>query len=224
MQNSQKNVDAVSDSAPCSPNSTERRALLVEDDIKFRHMIRDMILARFSSMQLLVMANGDEALRDVNRKCPDLILMDIGLPATNGPGLIRRIKNLCPHTIVIALSAYDSPEYREPAFESGAHFFLAKEQTNANTIFKLIEAIIRKQTSATCAAHMVKCWYCEREFDVLSADWCGCGVRIDRPSKACPYCLRCICSHPDYDNEALWGRVSQSMKDYGFERLFYLYL
>jgi CheY-like chemotaxis protein len=200
------------------------KALLVDDNVTFRHMIRDMVLARCPSIQLVETANADEALRDINQKCPDLILMDIRLPEPNGLGLIRKIKNLCPHIIVIILAAYDSPEYRETVFEDGADFFLVRESTKTDTIFRLIETIVEKHTSVACAAHVVKCWYCGGEFDILSAAWCGCGVRADRPSKACPYCLRCICSHPDYNNEALWGRVSKSMEGYGFDRLFYLYL
>ena len=200
------------------------KTLLVEDNVRFRHVIRDMILERFPSMQLAETANGGEALRDVNRKCPDLILMNIRLSVKNGLEIIGKVKALCRHIIVILIAAHDSPESREAAFECGADFCLAEGSANTNTILKLIGTIVEKQTSAARPANVVKCWYCEGEFDILSAKWRGCGVRVERPSKACPYCLRCICSHPDYDNEALWGRASRSLKDFGFDRLFYLYL
>jgi CheY-like chemotaxis protein len=224
MQNVRKKIDRVFDSASRDPSGAECRILLVEHDIRFQHMIKDTILPRYSSTQLSLASSDDEALRDVHRRCPDLILIDLELPATNGLGLVKRIKSLCPRAFVIAFSACDSPDLRKTALRGGAHFFLVKEPTSPDTVFKLIDAIIKRLTSRTRGAHEVACWYCQREFDVLNANWCGCGVNVDRPSKACPYCLRCMCSHPDYGNEELWGRISQSMKDYGFERLFYLYL
>jgi hypothetical protein len=72
--------------------------------------------------------------------------------------------------------------------------------------------------------HKVRCWHCGRDFDLITAMWCGCGTRVTRPSKICPHCLQCICMHPDYSNEALWGTPPRYLKQHGFDRLFYLYL
>ncbi len=72
--------------------------------------------------------------------------------------------------------------------------------------------------------HYVLCRYCEREFDLICADWCSCGVGTRRPSKVCPHCNLCICLHPDYANDALWGDPPRFLKEHGFEKLFYLYL
>ena len=72
--------------------------------------------------------------------------------------------------------------------------------------------------------HMVECWRCGGEFDLLMAAWCGCGVQAERPSKVCPHCHDCICLHPDYNNEALWGSAPRYLKRQNFNRLFYLYL
>jgi hypothetical protein len=71
---------------------------------------------------------------------------------------------------------------------------------------------------------LVKCWHCGEEFDLVGAMWCGCGARVKRPSKVCPHCLQCVCSHPDYLNEALWGTAPRYLRQHGFDRLFYLYL
>jgi hypothetical protein len=74
------------------------------------------------------------------------------------------------------------------------------------------------------AAHTIRCWHCGTEFDLLGAPWCGCGRRVDRPSKMCPSCFQCACMHPDYDNELFWGQAPRFLKEHGFDRLFYLYL
>lgn len=80
------------------------------------------------------------------------------------------------------------------------------------------------QTLTVPTTYSVECNNCGKEFDLLAAKWCGCGARVDRPSKVCPYCMQCICLHPDYDNEALWNNAPRYMRRHGFDRLFYLYL
>jgi hypothetical protein len=72
--------------------------------------------------------------------------------------------------------------------------------------------------------HLVTCWQCGNEFDLLEATWCGCGVSLDRPSKTCPHCLQCTCLHPDYNNDLFWGSAPRYLNRSGFDKLFYLYL
>ncbi len=87
-----------------------------------------------------------------------------------------------------------------------------------------VKTLASLQASKSPVVHLVKCWHCGKQFDLLNATWCGCGVHVDRPSKRCPFCFQCICLHPDYTNEALWGRAPRYLQQQGFEKLFYLYL
>jgi hypothetical protein len=80
------------------------------------------------------------------------------------------------------------------------------------------------ETPNSRVLHVVKCWRCKKEFELVGATWCGCGAHVERPSKVCPHCLQCACSHPDYGNEALWGTPPPFLKHHGFDKLFYLYL
>lgn len=81
-----------------------------------------------------------------------------------------------------------------------------------------------QQLASTRAAlrHVVPCPLCGDSFDLVSAPWCGC----DRghPSKICPSCERCLCSHPDYGREALWREPPAALRLRGFDKLFIYYL
>ena len=70
--------------------------------------------------------------------------------------------------------------------------------------------------------HVVCCPLCGEDFDLAAAPWCGC----DRghPSKICPRCERCLCSHPDYARSALWRDAPAALRTVGFEKLFIYYL
>lgn len=72
------------------------------------------------------------------------------------------------------------------------------------------------------ASHVVPCPLCGERFDLLASPWCGC----DRghPSKICPSCERCLCSHPDYEREALWREPPAALRVRGFDKLFIYYL
>lgn len=78
------------------------------------------------------------------------------------------------------------------------------------------------QASETRIIHSVKCWQCGKDFDLLDAALCGCGIRVNRPSKTCPHCLQCACLHPDYGNEALWSNAARFLKRHEFDKLFLL--
>lgn len=122
------------------------KTLLVEDNATFRQMTKDMLLARFPSMSVVEAANGNEALKEVNCDCPELILMDIKLPGKNGLELTREIKSQRPHVVVIILTSYDFPEYRDAANESGADYFLEKGSAKSNEIIALIDSIITERS------------------------------------------------------------------------------
>ena len=98
--------------------------LIVEDDF----MVREMIKGRVQEAGYKVIGeagDGKEAVLKVNSLRPDVVLMDIEMPETNGIEAARHIYNSCP-TPVVMLTAYDTPELVEQAgqFISGAQHFV----------------------------------------------------------------------------------------------------
>lgn len=98
----------------------------------------------FPSICIEEAAEGEEALRKVKDFGPDLIFMDIELPGRNGLVITEEAKDLYPEIVIVILSNYDSPEYREAAHRKGADYFLSKESTTAREIISLVESIFVK--------------------------------------------------------------------------------
>jgi DNA-binding NarL/FixJ family response regulator len=71
---------------------------------------------------------------------PNLIFMDIRLPGENGLELTKKVKARYPKIIVIILTGYDLPEYRE-ALSPYTDYFFSKDSTTTENIFTLIESI-----------------------------------------------------------------------------------
>jgi DNA-binding NarL/FixJ family response regulator len=71
-------------------------------------------------------SDGDTALELIDEVLPDVVLVDIRLPTTNGVELAGRIVSDHPSTIVLILSAYDDEHYVRAAIAAGVSGYLLK--------------------------------------------------------------------------------------------------
>jgi len=118
------------------------RVLIVEDSIIFRTLLKETLQSRFPSIEILEAADGVEAMKQITARLPHLIFMDVKLPGENGLDLTARIKAKYPDVIVIVLTSYDSPEYREAAVKAKANHFLAKGSSSREGILKLVDSFL----------------------------------------------------------------------------------
>ena len=102
------------------------RILIVDDSGSFRQILEKALQMSFSAIVIDVAADGGEALRKVDAFLPDLIFMDIRLPGENGLELTKKIKATHPNIAILIITYYDTPEYRETAFQYGADRYLNK--------------------------------------------------------------------------------------------------
>jgi DNA-binding NarL/FixJ family response regulator len=116
--------------------------LIVDDNTAFRNMLRRILCSRFPSMHVREAQDGNRAIKKLEKQAPDIIFMDVRLPGENGLRLTKRIKAAYPGIVIIIITSYDSPEYREAALESGADSFFSKTESNATDILEKIETII----------------------------------------------------------------------------------
>ena len=73
-----------------------------------------------------IAASGTEALVDLMRESPDVLMSDIGMPQIDGYELIRRAREKRPALPSIALTAYGSIEDRERAEAAGFEKHITK--------------------------------------------------------------------------------------------------
>jgi len=82
-------------------------------------------------------ADGDRAIELAAELSPDVVLMDLKMPGTNGIVATRTITNQQGNVKVLVLTTYDAPDWVGDAIKAGAAGYLMKDTTRP----RLIEAI-----------------------------------------------------------------------------------
>ena len=121
------------------------RILIVEDHQDFRESLKEVLAGRLPRAEIHEAREGNEVLPKIETHPPHLIFMDINIPGENGLELTRQIKQNFPQIVVVILTSYDLPEYREAAYRYGANYFLAKGTTNGQRLLGLVESILSER-------------------------------------------------------------------------------
>ena len=103
------------------------RVLLVEDHKLVRAGISALLQQREDVEVIGEAADGEEALRSIEKQQPDVVLMDIGLPGSNGLAITEEIHQRFPDVRVIILSAHMNEIYVSNALRTGAVGYLLKD-------------------------------------------------------------------------------------------------
>ena len=114
---------------------------IVEDNDKLRGTLAKVIGRADGFRFATDYANAEEAIADLPKVWPDVVLMDINLPGMNGVECVRKLKTLLPQTQVMMLTVYEDTENIFKALAAGANGYMLKRTPTKD----LIEAIREMQ-------------------------------------------------------------------------------
>ena len=105
-----------------------RISVLIVDD---HTLVRDglsALLANHADIEVVgTAANGREAVRDVQRLRPNVVLMDISMPVMGGLEATRQIVERCPSSKIVIFSMHATIEHCQQAVRAGASGYVLKE-------------------------------------------------------------------------------------------------
>jgi DNA-binding NarL/FixJ family response regulator len=113
------------------------RVLIVDDHEVVRRGTRELLEKAWGIEVVGEAQDGREAIVQVGRLRPDVVLMDLAMPEVNGVEATREIKRAAPGTAVLALSAYDDDQYVFALHDAGAAGYLLKNVRGP----QLVEAV-----------------------------------------------------------------------------------
>lgn len=124
------------------------RVLLADDHVVVRQSLRQYLEHERDINVVGEAGDGDEAVRLTEQLKPEVTIIDIAMPNVNGIEATKRIKELCPATSVLALTAYDYEQYIFALLEAGAAGYLLKDVSGK----ELVDAI-RAVRRGDCVLH-----------------------------------------------------------------------
>ncbi len=133
------------ESKSSTPPEKPLRVLLVEDSPAYVYIIRDMLLRQSASGFSLRSAESQaEALRVLQAEAADVILLDLGLPDSEGYETFAQVYAVASHIPIIILTALDDESLAMRAVRQGAQDFLVKEQVDKNLLIRSIRYAIER--------------------------------------------------------------------------------
>lgn len=112
---------------------------IVEDDAEIRESLVQLIDDAPGFRCRSAFKTAEEALRQIPREPPDVVLMDINLPRLSGIECVRQLKSLLPRLNIVMLTVYENSDKVFAALEAGANGYLLKRTSTERLLQALRE-------------------------------------------------------------------------------------
>ena len=117
--------------------------LFIVDDSE---IMRDRLTTMFSDIKdVEVVGYAEEtieAIKLIREISPDIVILDIRIPGGSGIDVLENIKKEKNSPIVIVLTNYPYPQYRERCIKLGAEYFFDKS-TEFNDVYEVIQLLVK---------------------------------------------------------------------------------
>ncbi len=118
----------------------KNRVLIADDNPHFAKALKFMLLDSFQDRieDIVVVKDGEECLRELNRKIYDLVFMDINMPKINGIDATRQATTLYRNLVIVAVSFHSEMKYVVQMIEAGARSYIIKDEICPDSLGKAL--------------------------------------------------------------------------------------
>ena len=161
---------------PSTMAKSPTRVLLVDDDPVMLRLLRCWLEA--DGYEVSQASDGRQALLDVQRQCPDILLTDWEMPDLDGIALCRQLRamNLPHYVYMLLLTGNTKSRHVVDGLEAGADDFVAKPVARQELLARLnagsrVIELERRLSRAACTDHLTGLFSRRAFFDMLSTEW-----------------------------------------------------
>jgi DNA-binding NarL/FixJ family response regulator len=118
------------------------KVAIIEDDLRWRTNVQRLVQETDGLEFVGSYGSGEDAVKDLANRKPQVVLMDINLPGMSGVECTRQLRSLLPNIQIVMLTVYDDSDRIFQALQMGASGYLLK-RASADEILEAIHDVNR---------------------------------------------------------------------------------
>jgi DNA-binding NarL/FixJ family response regulator len=118
--------------------------ILADDHAIMRDGLQAIITSQSDYTVVAHAASGGQAVALAGQLCPDVVIMDIGMPDLNGVEATRRVLRADPKVRVVALSTYNDRHFVKAMMDVGARAYVVKSSATEYLLTAVREVLAGK--------------------------------------------------------------------------------
>ncbi len=115
--------------------------LIGEDDAVLRSLYEKKFT--LEGMAVRTAQDGEEAIRMLREKAPDILLLDIHMPKADGFQVLREFPKASRTFPVVMLTNFDQAEFKLRAMELGADDYFVKKDMTMRTLLEMVKRLLQ---------------------------------------------------------------------------------
>jgi two-component system, NtrC family, response regulator AtoC len=100
------------------------KILVVDDEVLMRNFLLEALKRK--GIEAVAAESGEKALKLLQEQSFDMVITDMKMPGISGMEVLRKVKELSPHTLVMVITAFGTIENAVEAMKAGAFHYLIK--------------------------------------------------------------------------------------------------
>lgn len=104
-------------------SNNKHKILIIEDEVNISNFLKTLLMA--NGYQVFTAGSATEGLFEFRIHCPDLVLLDLGLPDLDGLEVIEEIRTKSATPVIVLSARYDEND-KVKALDAGANDYITK--------------------------------------------------------------------------------------------------
>jgi DNA-binding NarL/FixJ family response regulator len=123
----------------------KQRIFIVEDHKLFREGLKSMMVRREDIDVIGEAEDGLEAIKEIRKSKPDLVLLDLSMPKIGGISVMKEVKREFPDIRILALTIHESDQYVLEAFKAGTDGYCIKDASREELMLA-VDSVLEGKT------------------------------------------------------------------------------
>src|SRR5580698_2013104 len=151
------------------PKRPIKQLLLIEDNAGDARLIREMFNEHGAlDIELVRATTMSEAEAQLSQRTFDILLLDLGLPDSQGLDAVRRAHAAAPRVPLVVLTGMDDESLAAQALQVGAQDYLIKGQIETRGLLRALRYAVERKTMVSAALAMAREMAHSAEHDFLT--------------------------------------------------------